>query len=387
MENNKLKKVVLINQHTTYIFIDIINSFCKEYDEVVLLAGVVRPMAIPLDPKVKVVSIPMYNKKNIVTRIISWSLGFVKSVFLLNFYYRKHDVFVSTNPPLNNFITLFCKNKVSLLVYDVYPDGLTAAGFITKNNFIYKIWASLNRKAFKKFKSIVAITNGMAKLLSTYVESSKILVVPAWANQSLSNVNESNETNDFISKFNVKDKFLIIYSGNLGIKHDLESLVELAKNLTDYKDIEVLIIGEGFKKSIIEDLINKYNITNCQLLPYLPANMFLSMLKAMQVGVVSLEKETSQISIPSKTFNILGVGKPIICLGTKESDLAELLETNQAGMSFTSDSIEMLTSFVIKLYSDKNYYAQLTENASKLSLKFSYKNADIILKDHLEKSI
>jgi hypothetical protein len=111
------------------------------------------------------------------------------------------------------------------------------------------------------------------------------------------------------------------------------------------------------------------------------------MLQAMQVGVVSLEKETSQISIPSKTFNILGVGKPIICLGTKESDLAELLEINQAGMSFTSDSIETLTSFVIKLYADKNYYGQLTENASKLSLKFSYKNADLILKDHLEKLI
>lgn len=382
-----MKKVVLINQHTTYIFIDIINSFCKEYDEVVLLAGVVRPMAIPLNPKVKIVSIPTYNKKNIVTRIISWFLGFVKSVYLLNFNYRKHDVFVSTNPPLNNFITLFCKNKVSLLVYDVYPDGLIAAGFITKNNLIYKIWASLNRKAFKKFKSIVAITNGMAKLLSLYVESSKILVVPAWANQSISNVNNSYETNEFITKFNLKDKFLIIYSGNLGIKHDLESLLELAKNLTDYKNIEVLIIGEGFKKSMIEDLIIKNNITNCQLLPYLPASMFLSMLKAMQVGVVSLEKETSQISIPSKTFNILGVGKPIICLGTKESDLAELLEANQVGMSFTSDSKEEITSFVIKLYSDKSYYTKLTENASKLSLKFSYKNADVILNDHLEKSI
>lgn len=387
MKEVKSKKIVLINQHTTYIFIDIINSFCNEYDEVVLFAGVVRPMGVPMNSKVKVVSIQMYNKKNLMTRITSWILGFLKSIFLLNVYYRNHDIFVSTNPPLNNFITLFCKNKGSILVYDIYPDGLSAGGFITEHNLIYKFWSKLNKIAFKKFNSVITITHGMAKLLSTYIEPSKIEVVPAWANQGLSHFDKVTDTNEFISLYTLKNKFLIIYSGNLGIKHDLESLVELAKNLINYNEIEVLIIGEGFKKSIIENLLIEYKITNCKVLPYLPANMFLSMLQAMNIGVVSLEKETSQISIPSKTFNILGAGKPIICLGTKESDLAELLEKNQAGMSFNSDSIKELTSFVEKLYSDRIYYKQLSENAAQTALQFSHHNADLILNLHLKNQL
>jgi len=348
---------------------------------------VVRPMAIPLDPKVKVVSIAMYNKKNIVTRLFSWVLGFLKSVFLLNFYYRDYDVFASSNPPLLNFIGLFCKNKVSLLVYDLYPDGLAAGGFINKRNIVYRIWSWLNKKAFKKLQSITTITNGMAKALSAYVDANKIVVIPAWSNQSLSAAGNSKADNKFAKKYDLENKFLIVYSGNLGVAYELESLVELALNLKDIATIQIVIIGEGLKRDIIKNLIADYKLNNCHLLPYQPADYFLSMLQTMNIGVVSLEKGQSQVSIPSKTFNILSVGKPLICLGTKESDVAELIESSHSGMSFTSDSIEEMTSFVLKLYSDKVYYKQLSENAIIASSKFTFRNADLMLKNHLQDAI
>ena len=387
MNQIKSKKIVLINQHTTYLFIDIINSFCGEYDEVVLFAGVVKPMSVALNPAVKVVPITMYNKKNIITRSLSWVAGFVKSVFLINLFYRDHDVFVTSNPPLLNFINLFCKNNVSLLVYDVYPDALAAGGFVTKSNIVYRIWAGFNKRAFIKMQSITTLTNGMAKALSAYVDAGKIAVIPAWSNQNLSGAGEVSAKNEFTAKYHLRDKFLIIYAGNLGLGYELESLVELAKNLKETDAIQIVIIGEGFKHDIIQNMIADYSLTNCHLLPYQPASSFLSMLQAMDIGVVSLEKGTSQIAIPSKTYNILGVGKPVICLGTKESDLAELIEHSHSGMSFTSDSIDEMTSFVMKLYSNRAYYDQLSKNAVDTASKFTFRNADLMVKNHLNHAV
>ena len=384
MNQIKSKKVILINQVSNYLFIDIINSFCTKYDEVVLFTGEVKPMNIPLNPKVKVVTIAKYNRKTTITRTLSWVFGFTKSVFLLNVFYRNHDVFVSSNPPLLNFINLFCRNKVSLLVYDVYPDGLIAGGFINKNNLLYRVWSWLNKKSFKKMQSITTITNGMAKALSKYIDSSKIVVIPAWSNQNILNDENIHYENEFIKKYNLENKFLVIYSGNLGLGHDLESLVYLSKEIKDNKSIQILIIGEGYRKVAIENLIRDSEINNCLLLPYQPANLFVSMLQAMHIGVVSLEKGASQVAIPSKTYNILGAGKPILCLGSKESDLAELIEGSQSGKSFESNSTEEIKTFLLDLYSNRNYYNQLSQNALNTSSKFTFRNADLILENHLK---
>lgn len=378
------KKIILINQVSNYLFIDIINSFCTKYDEVVLFTGEVKPMNIPLNTKVKVITIAKYNRKTTITRSLSWVFGFTKSVFLLNVFYRNHDVFVSSNPPLLNFINLFCRNKVSLLVYDVYPDGLIAGGFLNKNNLLYRVWSWLNKISFKKMQSITTITNGMAKALSKYIDSSKIVVIPAWSNQNILNDENIHSENEFIKKYNLENKFLIIYSGNLGLGHDLENLVYLSKEIKDNKSIQILIIGEGYRKVAIENLIRDSEITNCLLLPYQPANLFVSMLQAMHIGVVSLEKGASQVAIPSKTYNILGAGKPILCLGSKESDLAELIEGSQSGKFFESNSTEEIKSFILDLYSNSNYYNQLSQNALNTSSKFTFRNADLILENHLK---
>ena len=217
MENsiagNKIKKqkIVLINQSSGYLFIDVVNAFCKEYDEVVLFAGEVVVMNIPLNPKVKVVQIAKYNKKSIVSRSLSWLFGFIKSVVLLNLYYRDYEVLASSNPPLLNMLPLFCKNKTSLLVYDVYPDGLAAAGFIKQNGLLFNLWCRLNKKAFKRLQSITTITNGMASALAAYIDSSKISVVPLWSNQDLDNLQVIPAENEFVKKFGLQNKFLIIY--------------------------------------------------------------------------------------------------------------------------------------------------------------------------------
>jgi hypothetical protein len=377
------RKIVVINQSSGYLFVDIVNAFCKEYDKVVLFAGEVVTMNIPLNSKVKVVHISKYNKKSTLRRSLSWIFGFIKSVVLLNLYYRDYEVFASSNPPLMNMLSLFCRNKTSLLIYDVYPDGLAAAGFIKKNSVLYNLWSSLNKRAFKRLQSITTITNGMATALTAYVEKSKIAVVSVWSNHDLNNLQIIPKENEFVNKFGFQNKFLVVYSGNLGMGYDLESLVKLADEVKENESIQILIIGAGYKWDVIAKLIENSKISNCMLLPYQSADLFLSMQQAMHVGVVSLASIAEQIAIPSKTFNILAAGKPIICLGSKESDLAKLIDESDSGKSFGINDLEEFAKFVNKMETETLFYDHLCANALTESLKYTNKNADLIINNHI----
>lgn len=381
--DSSLKKIVLINQVSGYLFIDIVNAFCLHYDKVVLFAGDVIPMDIALSAKVKVVKIAKYNKKNTYTRTLSWVLGFIQAVLLLNTRYRRYEVFTTSNPPTLNVLPLFCPNKISLLVYDVYPDGLVAGNFIQKSNLIYKIWERGNKRAFRKLQSLTTITPGMAKVLSSYIEIGKINVIPAWFNQSIAANKPDAKSNKFQIAYNLENKFLIVYSGNLGKGYDLESLVHLANSLKENSNIQIFIIGDGYKRDSIQKLIEELQLTNCLLLPYQPASLFVPMLHAMHIGVVSLEHGASQMAIPSKTYNILGAGKPVICLGSKDSDLAKMIEDTNSGMAFNSDSLQQLTEYITRLSSDKPYYKILCDNALLASKKFTCSNAKRMVNNHI----
>jgi len=383
MKQKKSKKIVLINQVTGYLFIDVVNAFSEEYDEVILFSGVVKPMGVELSNKVKVVKIKKYNKSSTKTRIASWILGLIQIVYLLNIKYRKYEVLASSNPPTLNWLPLLTTNKASLLVYDVYPDGLIAGGFSKPGSLIVRFWSYLNKKSFDKFNSITTLTDGMSKLLTNYSEKQKIEVIPVWMNQEIEKLSIPKSENQFIKKYNLEDKFLIVYSGNLGKGYDLEKLVELSKSIQNFNKIKIIIIGEGYKRKELEELIKKLNVDNCLLLPYQPAELFKHVLSAMDVGVVALDPAAAQIAIPSKTFNIIAVGKPIISFSPKNSDLANLIEKDNFGKNFSEGNKIDLKSFLIKLFEDKKYYNELCQNTKISSKRYTFENSKDILKLHL----
>jgi len=342
-----------------------------------------KPLEVPLLAKVKIVKIPKYNRSNTFTRILSWITGFIRIVFLLKTRYSQYEVFASTNPPFLNLLPLFCKNKISLLVYDIFPDGLAAAGFINTNNLIYKRWSKWNTKAFSRLHTITTLTAGMSKQLSKYVNEERISIVSAWSSQNIEKLNTSSVSNELIRKYKLQDKFLVVYSGNLGKGYDIESIVHLAKNLEEYKNIQILIVGNGYQKETIKKIINSMQLTNCLLLPSQTTDLFNALLSAMRIGIVSLEYGTSEMAIPSKLYNLLAAGKPVVCLGSQESDLARLIEQRKVGRTFSSSMNLELKEFVLQLSSDPDYYNSLSGNAFLASKQFTYKNAEILVRNHI----
>lgn len=369
-----LKKIVLINQSAGYLFIDVAKEFSEVYDEVILITGNSLEKDV-LPDNIKLESIYPYKKKSTVSRFISWIIGFVQLITLVQLRYRSHELFISSNPPLAALLPLFCKNKASLLIYDVYPDGLVSGGFISISNVVYRIWKYLNIKAYAKVERVVSITSGMSNLLSTYTSSDKITMIPVWADRKIFEF-RNNGTNRFQKKFGLEDKFIVMYSGNLGKNHALESLVQVADNVKHLDNVKFVIAGEGWKKKIVENMVEELNLENCTILSYMSTDLFISSLYGVDVGVISLGEETSKIAIPSKTFNLLAAGKPLLCFANKDSDLADLVKNYDVGETFAHNEIEEATEYLKSLLENRpDSIKRLSDNAGKASQDYSFKNA------------
>jgi glycosyltransferase involved in cell wall biosynthesis len=369
------RSIVFINQATGYLTIDIINGFVKSsgFEEVALITGSVRVQDFDLDESVHRSDIIRYNRGAPTKKIFSWLIGTIQILWLLLTRYRKFEIFYITIPPFAYLLSLVIPNKFSILVYDVYPDILKTFK-ISPTNIFYRLWAKWNKILFRKCANLYTIGNGMKNLLEQYSNADKIKVVPNWTGlNNLKPVGHSENT--FRQEFMLKDKFIILYSGNIGATHNVEALLELAKLLKDEKDVFFMIIGRGERYDHIEKLIAKDCLVNCKILPFQKDNRLNEVIAMADLGVVILNDKSSTSSVPSKLYNLQAVGVPILGIAADNSDLAKHLEDHKTGSCFRANEKVDMVDFIRKIIADRNYHNLLKKNSMIAAKQYTIKNA------------
>ena len=256
-----MKRLLLVNQSSGYLMIDIVNAFVNsgKYEKVELFAGEIHIRPSVPDESVHIIKTVKYNKSSTLERLLSWIGAFIHLLFVVWFRGRSCELFLVSNPPLTTFIPLFTRKKYSILVYDLYPDSLFSQGFVKHDSFISRWWSKKNRKVFAKAENVFTISDDMKRMVAQYVDAGKIKVVYNWAhNEHLKPVEKA--CNTFLKQLKLEDKFIVLYSGNMGMTHDIDVLVDVANALKENKIIHFLFIGEGAKKAIIEQKIADYQL-------------------------------------------------------------------------------------------------------------------------------
>ena len=367
-------KVVFINQSTGYLMIDIVNAFASQCKETALIAGSIKENERSLNPSTKVDKIVEYNRTSIFKRLLTWVWGTIQIYFKLLFKYRGWYVVYVTNPPLSYLLSLCLKNPFSIIVYDIYPDGLTNVG-IKEDNYIYKKWSKWNKKSFSKADTIFTLSEGMKKRLSIYIDMNKIISIPNWsASNDLKPIDK--ESNIFINNNNLTNKFIVLYSGNIGISHNVEYIIEVAKNINNIKDIHFLIIGEGGKKKTLEDKVAEYNLENCTFLTWQNIDIMPYSLASADIAVITLNDETSIVAVPSKTYNLLAVGAPLLCIASEKTELYKLVSEYNNGKCFDKNDIDKMSKYILEVYNNLDLKNKLSKNSLEASKQFTYKNAE-----------
>jgi len=357
--------------------IDIIHAFEAEYSERVLITGFLNPRNKPLDSRVKVELITAYDRSSGLKRFLTWFLGALKAFWLIKTKYRNADLFLVSNPPFVALIPLLCTNQFKILIYDIYPDAFVEFGFLKESSFLVKAWKCANRKVFSKAAKVFTLTEGMKTKLSAYVSADRITIVPIWSNNNFFKP-VLKEENIFLKEINCEEKFLVLYSGNLGKSHPVELLVEWAK-LCKEPEIHFLIIGGGDKFELIQSLIERSGLKNIQLLPWQPTERLPFTLASADLAVVTLGDEAADLSIPSKTFDLMSIGVPILGISPKNSALSHLICSEKIGKNFQSSKSEEILSFIYSIFKDEAMKKHFSQNSLTTSKKYGAENAQLFL--------
>jgi glycosyltransferase involved in cell wall biosynthesis len=376
------RKIVIINQATNYLTIGFANAFFREFESVTLITGSIHSQGEFLNSNIKVHYINKWYERPARKKLFSYLYALVNMWILLFFKYRKHEVFFVSVPPMGYLLNLTLPHRFSMVIWDVYPDIFKITG-MKETHLVYKIWAKLNNYSFKKAFRLFTISEKMADLLKKYVPEEKIIIQPIWSIFQ-ENKRIAKENNLFLKEHGIENKFIVQYSGNIGMTHNVEVLIEVAENLRFEKDILFQIIGRGSRKTVLRNIVAVKNLSNCVFLPFQTDEMFPLSLSAADIGVVILDEITSKGSVPSKSYNLMSYGIPSLYIASKDSQLNLYTEKYGHGSCFSKNHIDDVAKFILKVKNDEDLQKKLAQNSLIAANDFKRENADKFIIKYLE---
>jgi glycosyltransferase involved in cell wall biosynthesis len=371
-------KITLINQYTGPLFIDVVNAFAKHH-QVCLLTGSVQEGGKTIDPSVKIKKLATYRRNTTFSRFFTWKLFALQSFLYLLKANTGHLLCVSNPPfaPLVGALLHKIKNKsYSILIYDLYPDVMEHLGYLSANGWVYKLWGRMNLYAFSNASRVFTISHHMALGIKKYLKDSskEVKVIPPWAdNQFIKPIIK--KQNPFCLDNKMESKFIILYSGNMGITHDLESMVTAAISFKNELGISFILIGDGAKRQALMELAEVSNLDNVHFLPFQNVAMLPYSLASGDIGVITLGKGAEMMSVPSKTYSMMAAGCALLIIADRESEIARLTLEHDCGGVFAPGDVEGIIGFINLMYANKALLERYKANARRASHFFTHANA------------
>jgi len=379
------RRIVIINQAANYLTVGLANAFNEKFENVSLISGSIHTQGEELHPEIEVTKINKWAEQPPKKKLFSYIKAMVKIYSLLWTKYYKHEVFFVSLPPMAYLLNLVLPHRFSMLIWDVYPDVFKITG-MTERHPMYRGWAYLNRFSFRKAYRVFTIGKKMSQLLEKYTDKSKILITPIW---SIFQENERipEQENHFISEHGLQGKFIVQYSGNIGLTHKVELMVQMAEKMKENKNIVFQIIGRGPRVQHLKKLVEEKNLSNCHFLPFQSDKMFPYSLSAANLGVVILDELTARGSVPSKSYNLMSFGIPSLYIASNDSELHDYATNFRHAECYQESELNKAVNFIINLSADNNLVNFYSSNALKAAKQFRRENADKIVDLYLNSNI
>jgi glycosyltransferase involved in cell wall biosynthesis len=297
---------------------------------------------------------------------------------------KKQDcIFVVTNPPLLPFVALLIKwlkgCQLVLLIHDVYPEVLVATGLSQSNSILVKIGQFMNRVLYNRADRIVTLGRDMSKLAIAKLKDSKdhkIHCIPNWADNELVQPTDR-ASNPLLQELGISDRFVVLYAGNMGRTHGIEYLAQAAKQLKNNPLIHFVVLGFGAKRKWLEEFISKENLNSVTILAPRPRSEQIVFLNACDVALISFVPGMAGVSVPSRTYNQMAAGKPIIAIADDWSELAEVVREEAIGWVVKPEDINGLVKAIEIAANDPNLCQQMgAKSAIAAQSKYDFKRAD-----------
>ncbi len=286
--------------------------------------------------------------------------------------FRKDDmVLVVTTPPILPFLaavsSLVKRASYFLLVHDNYPEVLVAVGKAREDSLLVKLLNRFNRWLYRNASKIVVVGRDMLELMEAKTKGLDVPLrfIPNWAELEQVEPHPRDE-NELLSDLGIKHKFVFLYAGNMGYPNDLESIVDCAKKLSNDERFHFIFLGSGAKRKWIEEQTE--GLKNVTLLSPRPRSQQKIFLNACDVGIVSLVKGMRGVSVPSRTYNLLAAGKPILAVVEEGTEVDMILKEDGVGWTVEPGNPQKLLEMILRIYESKDVLHEMGHRARKAAL-------------------
>lgn len=320
-------------------------------------------------------------KKSSFHRLFNNLIFGITSYFKVILKIKNIDVVVTTSPPplISLFGYAIAKNKRAKLVYDVrdiWPDVAIEMNSFKKGSIYDKVFSFIAKFMYKHSDIITTVSPGKVEKMKKYTESSKVKYIPNGFDDEFTKFELDY---DIVKKYNLDNKFTMVYIGNVGLAQNLDALVELAIYKKENTKIQFLIFGDGAYKEKIEKTIKEKSLKNIKIAGKIEYSKVQTILKYSKISFVSLKNNNMTDSIPTKMFDALGIGCPVLLLASGDS--CKILK--KSGLGENAKNIEELKNKFDYMLENYNKYEEKSEECIKFIQK-EYSRREIAKKFEME---
>jgi glycosyltransferase involved in cell wall biosynthesis len=346
-EHKPQPAVLILNQMAGPITWELAEDMGDALGHVALLTG--HPDTLQKShPQVQMFPAAPYQRGSFPRRALSWVHYWLQAFFWLWRWPKETPLLLFTNPPLLCWLGWLMRvlrgTPYSVMVHDIYPDILVRMSGFSEKHLLIRLWRWLNRRAYERADVVMTLGEYMAATLAQQFDPAqtrqgKIEVIYPWVDTDKIKPIPKAE-NWFAQKYDQVDKLTVMYSGNMGLGHDIETMLEAARHLQDTLNIHFMFIGAGPKWQMAFDAQQKEGLQNITVLGWQPEEFLPFSLAIADVAVVSLDKGMEGLAVPSKSIYGMAVGSFILATVSQNNELASWLPRLQCGLVVEPGDLE-----------------------------------------------
>ncbi len=315
----------------------------------------------------------IFGKASIIARLIDFALFYMLALSKV-VTIKKPDVIVPfSTPPFIALVGWMLKAekrcKSVYWVMDLYPDVPIAFGLMKANGLGAHLLERVHMFCFNHSDRSVVLGRCMRdRLIEKGVPPEKISLIPPWAD-----IDEleplPRDENPLRKAWGLENKLVVMYSGNLGLAHDIDTLRGAMEQLKTRDDIRFVFVGGGKLMTQLQAYCEEHSLTHAIFKPYQPREAIRTSLSVADLHLISQAEKMTGLLVPSKLYGIMASGRASVFVGREEAEVARVLNETGAGRAVAVGDVGGLADTIASLADDPEACRRMGEAAREAMAK------------------
>jgi colanic acid biosynthesis glycosyl transferase WcaI len=268
-------------------------------------------------------------------RLVDYATFYLRVLGAVVFGRGYDGVVVLTTPPLlaviGRLARLLRGQRYAVWSMDLHPDAEVASGMLDPRGLVARLLEALHRFGLRGADFVVDLGPYMKRrLVEKGVPIARCHTVHVWSRAEEIEPMEP-EDNPILDELGLRGRFVVMYSGNAGVVHDFEGILEAVRMLDGDPRIHFLFVGGGPRRKEIEAFAARHALGNLTYREYFPREQLRFSLSVGDAHLISLRAPFVGISVPGKLYGIMASGRPALFVGPERSESAETIRAANAG--------------------------------------------------------